>query len=87
MELRVKITIPDEVLNTENGEAARLVLEQLALEGYKSGQLTTAQIRRFLGFSTRMQVDAFLKEHGLFLEYTIEDLEREQVELDRLLPK
>lgn len=87
MELHVTVTIPDEVLNAENGEAAQLALEQLALEGYKSGQLTAAQVRRLLGFSTRMQVDAFLKEHGLFLEYTAEDLEQEQAELDRLLPR
>jgi len=37
-------------------------LESLALEAYRSHALTAAQLRRLLGFETRMQVDAFLKE-------------------------
>ncbi len=31
-----------------------------------------------LGFQTRMEVDAFLKEHGVELEYGVEDLERDR---------
>jgi hypothetical protein len=38
----------------------------LALQGYRSRALTAAQLRRLLGFETRTQVDAFLKEHGIF---------------------
>ena len=30
------------------------------------------------GLQTRMQVDAFLKDHGVELEYTLEDLERDR---------
>jgi len=30
-------------------------------------------VRRLLGFETRMEVHAFLKEHGVFLHYTYED--------------
>jgi hypothetical protein len=52
-------------------------LESLALEGYRSGALTQSQVRRMLGFQTRMEVDGFLKDHGVDLEYTVEDLDRE----------
>ena len=38
-------------------------LESLALEAYRSHAITAAQLRRLLAFETRMQVDAFLKEH------------------------
>jgi len=31
-----------------------------------------------LGFHTRMEVDAFLKDHGVELEYSLEDLEHDR---------
>jgi len=31
-----------------------------------------------LGFHTRTEVDALLKDHGVELEYTLEDLERDR---------
>lgn len=30
-----------------------------------------------LGFQTRLEVDAFLKQHGVYLAYTQADLERD----------
>ena len=58
-------------------DLARAALESLALEGYRSGALTQSQVRPMLGFQTRMEVDGFLKEHSVYLEYTLEDLDRE----------
>jgi hypothetical protein len=55
----------------------RAELERQALEGYRSGALTHAQVRRLLGFETRGEVDGFLNQHGVYLEVTIEDVERE----------
>jgi hypothetical protein len=31
-----------------------------------------------LGYETRIEVDAFLKNHGVELEYAMEDLERDR---------
>jgi hypothetical protein len=53
------------------------VLESFALEGYRSGKLTEEQVRKILGFGTRMQVDGFLKEHGVYMDYTLDDVDRE----------
>ena len=39
----------------------REVLEATALEGYRKGKLSQAQVRRMLGFQTDMQVDGFFK--------------------------
>ena len=36
------------------------------------------------GYGTRMQVDVFLQEHGIY-DYTVEDLDRDLRTLDRLL--
>ena len=49
----------------------------MALEEYKSGHLTEDELRRFLGFGTRYQLDGFLKAHDVWIEYTVEDFRRE----------
>ena len=48
-----------------------------ALEGYRSDRLTEEQVRIVLGYETRMQVHGFLKEHDVYLNYTVEDLEHD----------
>ena len=40
--------------------------------------LTHAEVRRLLGLHTRLEVDALLKQAGIELDYTLEDLERER---------
>ncbi len=37
-----------------------------------------------LGFATRYELDGFLKERGVFLDYTLQDLWCERETLDRL---
>ena len=75
---QVQVTIPDELLNTdETGAVGRRVVEEFALEGYKSGAFGIAQVRRLLGFATRYEVDGFLKRHNVFLEQTFEDVMRD----------
>lgn len=56
----------------------------MAAEGYRSGKLTHAQVRRLLGFEHRLQVDAFLKERGVPSSYTIEEFDRDLETLQRL---
>lgn len=78
--MEVTINLPEDVARVfiDNGEnIEREVLEATALEGYREGKLSQAQVRRMLGFATDMQVDAFLKEHKIYLEYDLEDIKRE----------
>jgi hypothetical protein len=58
-------------------DPARAALEAIALEGYRSDRLTEADLRELLSFETRMEVHGFLKEHGVFLHYTADDLEHD----------
>ena len=58
-------------------ELPRAALESLAIEAYRSRALTAAQLRRLLGFETRMQVDAFLKEHEIY-DYSVADFEQDR---------
>jgi Uncharacterised protein family (UPF0175) len=61
----------------------RTALESLALEAYRSRALTAAQLGRLLVFETRMQVDAFLKEHEIF-DYSAADFEQDRETLREL---
>lgn len=87
MEISVKVAIPDELVNGQQGEVARRILEEFVLEGFKSGQLTVAQVRRILGFETRMQTHEFLASHGVpWVDYSVEEAERERALLKKILP-
>ncbi len=88
--MEVVVHISDSVVATlpsQDGDLARDLLESYALDGYKSGTLTAYQMQELLGLETRMEVDAFLKAHGVPLEMTLEDLEEGRKSLDALLGK
>ena len=78
--MQITLNLPEDVadgLATKWADVPRAALESLALEGYRAGALTHAQVRRLLGFSSRSDVDGFLKAHGVYLEHTIEDVDRD----------
>jgi predicted HTH domain antitoxin len=85
--LNLNVEIPDDLvgqLNAAGGDLSRRALEALALEEYKSGHLTEDELRRLLGFGSRYQLDGFLKAHGVWIEYTVEDFRREVDSLEQL---
>ena len=87
MEVSVKVAIPDDVLSGQNGEISHRILEEFALEGFKSGQLTIAQVRRILGLETRTQAHEFLAAHGVpWVDYDDAELQRELETLKELVP-
>jgi len=85
MELAVQI--PDDLasrMSASGGDLSRRALEALALEEFRSGRVTKPELRRLLGFETRYQLDGFLKAHGVYEDYTLQDLEKELEGLRRL---
>ncbi len=86
--MSVQVEIPDQIFRTAAPDMSRRVLETVALEGYKSGQLTLYQVRLLLGFETRFEVHEFLAKHDVpWVNYSVEDAERESVLLRELLGK
>ena len=76
--MRVTIQLPDDIsaaLEEQWDDVPRRSLEAIAVEAYRSGALTEAQIRRLLGLESRFQVHALLKEHHVPLRYTSTDLD------------
>ncbi len=84
--MEITINLPEDVVgifSADGRNIEREVLEATALEGYRSGKLSQAQVRRMLNLPTDMQVDAFLKEHEVYLEYDLNDIKRETEFLNR----
>jgi predicted HTH domain antitoxin len=78
---QITISLPDELLaafSAPGQDLSRTALEALAIEAYRTRRISAALLRQLLGFQTRMEVDGFLKDHGVELEYTMEDLERDR---------
>jgi len=66
--MEVIIHLPDDIaqhLQARYGDVARYVLECVARAGYREGVLNEEHLQRLLGYDTRIQVHAFLKEHEI----------------------
>ena len=84
--MQITIELPEDIavgLASKWKDLPRAALESLALEAYRSRALTAAQLRRLLVFKTRMQVDAFLKEHEIF-DYSTANFEQDRETLREL---
>ncbi len=78
--MEITLTIPDEFTRQiipEGLDPARKALEDMSVEAYRAHRLTGSQLRRVLGIGSRDELDAFLKERGVWLDYTLEDFRRE----------
>jgi predicted HTH domain antitoxin len=61
-----------------SGNVERAALEAIALQAYREEKLSTGELRRLLGYRTRLEVHAFLKAHGVPLQYSLADLEHDR---------
>ena len=88
--MKVWLEAPDalaEQLTGEGGNLSRAAVEALAAEAYRAHRLTGMEVCQILDIPSRNDLDALLKRHGVSLEYTIEDLEREGEASARLRQK
>ena len=78
--MSVSIELPEDVsraLEAKWHDVPRRTLEALAAEGYREGILSESQLRRMLGYESRIEVHEFLKAAGVFLQYSESDLEND----------
>jgi predicted HTH domain antitoxin len=82
----ITIHIPDDLATRIGtaGDLPRRVLEALAVEEFRLGRLTQGELRRLLGLATRQALDEVLKEHGVYLPFTVDDLDRDRNDLRRV---
>jgi predicted HTH domain antitoxin len=81
--MTITVELPDDLASHEN--PSREALEALAIEGYRSGALSTHQTRVLLGFETRYELDGFLKAHNVWEHsYGLDDYRNDIASLQRL---
>ncbi len=76
VKMEVTVHIPDTIgerLGNDPEAIPRWLLEKAGLEAYRSGEISGYELRLMLGITSRLELDAFLKTHGVYLEYTEED--------------
>lgn len=77
----ITVDIPEELaqrLNADPSQLPRQALEALVLEAHRQGKVSEAEVGSLLGIESRVQIESFLKDHGVELAYTREDLEYER---------
>ena len=75
--MNLHLEIPEDLarrLAPDDSALARAALEALAIEGVRSGRLTTFQARQLLGIESRFDMDGFLNAHGVFADLTAADV-------------
>lgn len=79
--MRITIEIPDPLahkLEAKWGDLERKLLELWVIEVYQDVLIGGGRTRELLEFSTRLELDAFLKEREVYLHYDMADLEQDR---------
>src|SRR5690348_13396643 len=86
--MQITLELPDNIAEqlAEGQDLSRATLEALVVESCRTHRLSDSQAAELLGLS-RYELDGFLKQHGVFLDYSIEDYNREREEGERLWQK
>lgn len=88
--MQITIELPEDIGNQLQQNWQNLpqkILEAIALEAYRSGIMTTAQIQELLKFSSRWETEQFLKQNHAYIDYTEEDLEQDIQTINQVLSK
>jgi hypothetical protein len=87
--MKVRLEVSDALAEQLAGEGhlSRAALDALAVDAYRVQRLTGVELCRLLDIPSRSDLDAFLKRHGVPLECTIEEFEREGTTGARLWDK
>jgi len=86
--MQIVLELPDEIARqlAEGRDLSRTALEALVTEGCRTHRLTDHQAAELLGLS-RYELDGFLKEREVFLDYSPNDFERELESGERIWQK
>jgi len=83
------VEVPDafvKQLHLDGPQPDRRALELLALEGYRSGDLSRVKVGLLLGFSF-YETEEFLKMHGAEIELSMEEFLESAEALEKLIRK
>jgi predicted HTH domain antitoxin len=65
----------------------RAAIEALAIEGYRTARLTLGEVAQILGLETSIAAQSWLSQHGVELNYSVEDLRADRESLAKCFPE
>lgn len=88
--MKIWLDLPDNAIGQlaeEGRDLSRTALEALAIDAYRTNRITAHQLCTLLEIPSRYELDGFLKQHGVPLDYSIDDFEGEGATSVRLWEK
>ena len=88
--MHIEIEVPEDMarhLEAKWGSLSHRAAETLAVEAYREGLLTEAQVQQMLNLSSRWSVEALLRRSRVYLNYTDADLDHDLSVLDQISAK
>lgn len=86
--MTISINIPDDlerlIRDALGDNIDRAAIEAIAIEGYRAGRLSAAQVGRLVGISDRWQIGEWLAARKVQLNYSADDLEADRRTFARL---
>ena len=85
--MEVTVHIPDYIatrMAAAGDDVSRRTLENFALEELRAKRITELELRKMLGLA-RIQLDGFLKSHGIHEDVSISDIEQDVADLKACL--
>lgn len=86
----VSISVPDDLVQQMQNRwknLSRGTLESLAIEAYRAGVITEAEVQRMLDLPSRWETDRFLKNAQAYINYTEADLQEDIDAIRKLSPQ
>lgn len=86
MSVSITLEVPEDLaqlMSASGDDLARTALVALAVDQYRLKRISDGQFRRLLNVS-RFEADAILKAHEVWLDYSLEDFERDGESLREL---
>jgi predicted HTH domain antitoxin len=77
--MQITVELPDDIARQmipAGHDPSRTALEDMAVEAYRAHRLTEHQLATLLKLG-RYELDGFLKQREVWLEYTMDDLQQE----------
>ena len=89
LRVTLSLELPDSIarlLHLDGPECQRRALEMVALEGYRSGDISRRQVGELLGLDF-FATEQFLKEHHAIIELSMEEFRESSEAFEGLLRK
>jgi predicted HTH domain antitoxin len=89
VQMIVSMDVPDPLakqLHLDGEQGNKRALEMVALEGYRTGDLTRGKVGELLGLSF-YETEEFLKKNGAEIKQSLEEFHRSSAALERLISR